>query len=70
MNDSMFVDMCNNKKVMKLVWVGESNVKAANLLNHNIYLISIFHVQIFGSLCLVKTFTVEEESDVVGVQLS
>ena len=47
------------------VWVG-----ASDLLDDHVYLVSVLHVQILGGLVLVESFSVEEEADVLGVELS
>lgn len=41
----------------------------ANLLYDYIYLVTIFHIEFLGSLVLVQSFAVEEESHVVGLEL-
>lgn len=43
---------------------------ASNLLNHDVNLISILHMQILGCLVLVETFSIEEESHVLDIELN
>ena len=45
------------------------SVMPANLLDHHIYLISIFHIQLFRSLVLMETLAIEQKSDIVGFEL-
>ncbi|CAM6003655.1 unnamed protein product [Sphagnum balticum] len=40
------------------------------LLNHHIDLVSGFHVEVLGGLVLVEALSVEEESNVVGLELA
>ena len=42
----------------------------ANLLNDDIDLIAVLHVQVLGGLVLVESFAVEQETDVVDVELA
>ena len=41
----------------------------SNLFDHDIDFVSVLHVEFLGGLGLVKSFTVEEESDVVDTEL-
>ena len=43
---------------------------AANLLDDHVDLVTVLHVELLGGLGLVKSFTVEEEADVGGSELS
>ena len=50
---------------LQWVWVGSSD-----LLDDHVDLVSVLHVQVLGGLVLVESFSVEEEADVLGVELS
>jgi hypothetical protein len=41
-----------------------------NLLNHNINLVPILHVEVFRGLSFVETLTIEEEANVVSAELN
>lgn len=43
---------------------------SANLLDHDINLITILHVEILGGLGLVESLAIEEEAHVVDVELN
>jgi hypothetical protein len=43
---------------------------SADLLDHNVDLISVLHVEVLGGLSFVQAFSVEEEADVGGVELN
>lgn len=62
--------MCDSKMNLKILSAGSNEKVAANLLNHNINLITVLHIEVFGGLGLVESFTVEEEANVVDVQLN
>ena len=47
----------------------ESLGLASNLLDDDVDLISVLHVEVLGGLVLVQSLTIEEEPDVVGAQL-
>jgi len=42
---------------------------SSNLLNHNVNLVTILHVEVFWGLCFVEAFTIEEKADIVGTEL-
>jgi hypothetical protein len=46
-----------------------SLVGSSDLFDDDVDLIAVLHVEVLGGLCLVKTFSVEEEADVAGVEL-
>ena len=46
-----------------------SSLWSSNLFDHDIDFVSVFHVQFLGSLSFMKSFTIEEESDVVDTEL-
>ena len=50
---------------LQWVWVGSSD-----LLDDHVDLVSVLHVQVLGGLVLVESFSVEEEADVLGIELS
>ena len=39
------------------------------MLDHDVNLIAVLHVELLGSLRLVEAFTIEEEADVGGAEL-
>jgi len=43
---------------------------ASNLLDHNVNLISVLHVEVLGTLVLVESLTIEEEAHVGHVELN
>jgi hypothetical protein len=45
-------------------------VGSSDLLDDHVDLVSVLHVQVLGGLVLVEAFSVEEEADVLGVELS
>ena len=47
----------------------QSQLGSSNLLDNNIDLISVLHAQFLGGLSLVKSLSVEEESNVGDVEL-
>ena len=42
------------------------SLTASNLLNDNVDLITIFHVELLGGLSLVQALSVKEEADIGG----
>lgn len=42
----------------------------ANLLNHDIDLVTVLHVEVLGSVGLVESLAIEKESHVAHIQLS
>lgn len=42
----------------------------ANLLNHNIYLVTVLHVEVLGGVGLVESLAIEKESHVAHIQLN
>jgi len=42
---------------------------ASYLLDHDINLISVLHVQVFGGVRFMDTWAVKEESNIAGVEL-
>jgi hypothetical protein len=51
------------------VWDYASSV-ASDLLDHDINLVSVLHVQLLGGLALVQAFSIEEEADIGGIELN
>lgn len=47
----------------------ESFGLAANLLDHDIDLVTVLHVEVLGGGVLVESLAVEEEPHIVGIQL-
>ena len=47
---------------------GRSFSRASDLFNDNVDFVSVLHVQILGGLVLVKTLTVEEESNSISLE--
>ena len=45
---------------------GMESLVAANLLDHNVDLIAILHVEFLGGLSLVEALAVKEETDIRG----
>ena len=45
---------------------GVESLVAANLLNHNVDLITVLHVEFLGGLSLVQALAVKEEADIRG----
>jgi hypothetical protein len=43
---------------------------SSDLLDDDVDLVSVLHVEVLGRLRFVETFTIEEEADVGGVKLS
>jgi hypothetical protein len=43
---------------------------SSDLLDDNVYLISVFHIEVFRGLVLVQSFAVKEESHIAGLELS
>lgn len=46
------------------------SVLTSHLLNHHIDLVTVLHVQFFRGLGLVKSFTIEKETNVVDWELN
>ena len=45
-------------------------VCSSDLLDDHVDLVSVLHVQVLRGLVLVEAFSVEEEADVLGIELS
>jgi hypothetical protein len=43
---------------------------SADLFNHDVNLIAIFHVELLGGLSLVQAFSIKQEADVGGIELN
>lgn len=46
-----------------------SNGRPAYLLDHHVDLVSVLHVEVFGSVSFMDAGSVKQKSDIVGVQL-